>query len=652
MADPKISCEGKKYTILIIEDSKVFSKVLAKSLQKTGHSTVQAYSLQQGIEQIESKDFDFIILDLILPDGEGDQIIDELPKKMRQKVIVLSADKDIQRRDYLFESGVLDYFSKSNPLDMILKDINDLLCELEYNETVNVLTVDDSDFMRRMIKTVLAPKKYNIFEAEGAKEGMEILKNNTINLLLLDYEMPDIDGAQMLEQIKSQKEFLSLPVIVVSSKNDKEIIARVLKHGANDFIHKPFSTEELLLKCDLQIKEYIHFQLLQQKEKQLHEAVEKLHFEKNAKSEFLANMSHEVRTPLNAIVGFVDLLQEKIDDKGSKEYLDIIDSSSQHLLGVINDILDLSKIDNKKLEIEKNAFDVKKLFHNTIALFQAVAKQKNVSLHLAISQRVPEFVSADELRIKQVVSNLLSNAVKFTPNDKTVTLRLDYTEGLLSVEVIDEGIGIAEEKLENIFEEFSQADSSTTRQYGGTGLGLSISSKLVGLMGSKLQVQSRLHEGSCFYFSLPVAPANGTKPIDEQRQNKEIELENILLVEDNEANQMFMKVLLKKFNANIVVASDGLEAVEKFKNETFDLILMDESMPNLSGIEATKQILEIEQTWQKPHTPIIALTANALKGDREKFLEAGMDEYMTKPVDRKKLQKIFSKIFAQTKIAK
>ena len=639
--------ERISYEILVVEDSKTFNKILSKSLQQNGHRVDGVYTLKEALDAMEKKVYDFIILDLILPDGEGDQIIDDLPKKMRHKVIVLSGDNDIQRRDYLFESGVLDYFSKNNSIALILQDINQLLQELHLNEGVKILTVDDSDFMRRMIKNVLAPKKYTIYEASGVKEGMEILQKEQINLLLLDYEMPDINGAQMLEMIKADRKFLSLPVIVISSKQDKEIIARVLKHGANDFIYKPFSVEELLLKCDLQIKEYLNFQKLQIKELALQDAIKKLEYEKNAKSDFLANMSHEIRTPLNAILGFVALLKEETQEGKHQEYLDIVDSSSNHLLGVINDILDLSKIEKNAISLENEAFDIATMLQHLYKLFDVLAKDKGVVFVLEC-ENLPQGVLGDELRLKQVISNLLSNAIKFTSKGKKVTLKVQYDAGNLKVFVEDEGIGIASENVKNIFEAFSQADSSTTRKYGGTGLGLSISAKLVSLMQGQLQVKSELSVGSCFYFELPLEEVDLKEQLHPKTTKAVLNQDaKILLVEDNRANQMFMQVLFKKMKIAFEVANNGVEAVQMFKSNSYDLILMDENMPNMNGIEATKKILELEEVWKKPHTPIVALTANALKGDRDRFMSVGMDEYLTKPVDRQKLQEVLQRFLAK-----
>ena len=366
------------------------------------------------------------------------------------------------------------------------------------------------------------------------------------------------------------------------------------------------------------------------------------------KSEFLANMSHEIRTPLNAILGFIDLLKDRIKEPQSREYLQIIDSSSHHLLGVINDILDFSKLENGKLHVEKIDFDVQKEFATIYQLFNAQVSEKNIDLVMHINSNVPSVLVGDPLRIKQVISNLLSNAIKFTPENKKIYLTIDYSDNSLGVSIKDEGIGIEKEKLSLIFEAFSQANSSTTREYGGTGLGLSISSELVRLMGGKLKAKSILGKGSEFYFKIPASEGKLQTFLTLHKQNMSFKGKKILLVEDNKANQVFMKVVLNKLDLAYDIANDGLEAVEMFGNNSYDLILMDENMPNMSGIEATKEILSLESERGQKHTPIIALTANALKGDREKFIDAGMDEYLTKPVDRKKLQAVMHTFFGDS----
>ncbi|BBP45329.1 hypothetical protein THMIRHAS_07020 [Thiosulfatimonas sediminis] len=363
-----------------------------------------------------------------------------------------------------------------------------------------------------------------------------------------------------------------------------------------------------------------------------------------SKGEFLANMSHEIRTPLNAILGFIDLLKDKKLDRESHKYLDTISQSSHTLLGIINDILDLSKIENGKLIIDQNDFSPQKEFGSVADLFKARCSEKNICFSTHLSERLPTSIHSDALRIKQVLTNLLSNAVKFTESGKAIELKIDYNPGWLRISVCDQGIGMTREAQERIFEAFTQAETSTTRTYGGTGLGLTISSRLVTMLGGTLKVTSKLGEGSTFYFSIPVQAGSSevTPPPPTQGTEQQQFSGNILLVEDNQTNQMLMKAILKKFNLSCTLACDGLEAVEAVKTQQFDLILMDENMPNLNGIEATKQIRAYEQENQLPAQNIVALTANAMIGDRERFIQAGMNEYLTKPINIGELQKIFN----------
>ncbi len=361
-----------------------------------------------------------------------------------------------------------------------------------------------------------------------------------------------------------------------------------------------------------------------------------------SKSEFLANMSHEIRTPLNAILGFIDLLKEKEEDKEKLKYITTIQNSSNTLLGIINDILDFSKIESGNLSIDKVDFNVDEEFKTLVELFRAKASEKSINLSLVMDENMPAALHSDPLRIKQVIANLLSNALKFTPRNGKVELRIGYKEGKLLVSVKDSGIGVPKDKQKHIFKAFSQAESSTTRKYGGTGLGLSISSRLISMLGGKLTLESEEGLGSTFSFAIDVELGKYKKPKSlKSTELSHLKGKKILLVEDNKANQMFMSLILKKFGLVFDIANDGLEAISAFEKNSYDLILMDENMPNLNGIEATKRILQLEKERGLPHTPIIALTANALKGDREKFLEAGMDEYLTKPINKEKLALTF-----------
>jgi len=358
------------------------------------------------------------------------------------------------------------------------------------------------------------------------------------------------------------------------------------------------------------------------------------------KSDFLANMSHEIRTPLNAIKGFVDILHKSEVDKAKLKKFRIIKESSDSLLTIINDILDFSKIDSHKLLVEKVPLHIKDVFNQVVELFFEKAQEKSITIKLDIDKNLPENIMGDVVRIKQVFSNILSNAIKFAYKESVIDVKISYIKDKeeLLCQVSDKGVGIESKNIDNIFKSFTQEDSTTTRKFGGTGLGLSISKALIELMGGKIGVKSEWHKGSCFYFTLPVIKTDQKQDVDNEEMLDTDDLKGkILVVEDNKSNQMLMGMLLDDFGLDYEMANDGLEAIKAVENSKYDLILMDENMPNMNGIEATKQIRLLKDIKQ---IPIIAVTANALKGDKEKFIDAGMDNYLSKPIDSKELRKM------------
>ncbi len=361
------------------------------------------------------------------------------------------------------------------------------------------------------------------------------------------------------------------------------------------------------------------------------------------KEQFLANMSHEIRTPLNAIIGFINILKENETETKKLEYLNTIDSASHSLSNVINDILDFSKIESGKLDIEYIDFAPKYELEITKELYKALCKEKNIELVVSY-KNLPDMLIGDILRLKQVISNLLSNSIKFTPEYKSIFFNVEYKNNSLHILVRDEGIGITKEYQKRIFESFSQEDNSTTREYGGTGLGLSISYNLVQLMGGELKVKSELGIGSEFYFDIPAKVSDAKDTKETKIESLDLPGIKLLLVEDDAFNQLLMSEILKVREIEFDIVNDGLEAVNAFKENKYDVILMDENMPNMNGIEATKEILKIEKEKNLLHTPIIALTANALKDDRKKFLEAGMDEYLTKPLKQNTLTQVLKQV--------
>ncbi len=355
------------------------------------------------------------------------------------------------------------------------------------------------------------------------------------------------------------------------------------------------------------------------------------------KSQFLANMSHEIRTPMNGILGFLQILQQHETDKKKLKYLNTIASSSNDLIRIIDGILDFSKLEKNQIEIVKHDFNPLEVIKHSIELFSENAIRKSIQIKLEKSENIPAFIHSDDLRLKQIVNNLLSNAIKFSTKNSIIKVKMEYLprSSQLKIAVIDQGIGIPANKIEHIFDSFTQADSSTTREYGGTGLGLAISSRLVELLGGKMKVDSALDVGSSFSFTIdaPIVKNENRLPDPETIQSSPLMSDaQILIVEDNLINQKLMVEFISGFGLNYDIANNGIEAIEAFKSNHYQVILMDDNMPEMTGSEATIQIRQIEADRNLQPTPIIAVTANVMQGDKERFMAAGMNDLITKPV--------------------
>ncbi|TNF53885.1 MAG: response regulator [Burkholderiales bacterium] len=383
-----------------------------------------------------------------------------------------------------------------------------------------------------------------------------------------------------------------------------------------------------------------------------------------AKSAFLANMSHEVRTPLNALMGLTRMLMDSPLNEEQRGWLTLMDSSANALLALLNDILDLSRIEAGKLGIEQVRFELRPVLDAAVGPYAGQAKAKPLTFSLEVDPAVPTWIRGDPGRLRQVLGNLLSNALKFTPKNGSIQVqvrRAGEVEGvpLLQFAVRDSGVGISRKQQATIFDAFTQADVSTSRRYGGSGLGLAICDRLARLMGGGIELQSELGQGSLFTLVLPLpdAGADGGETVSAPAELEGMALAGpryagrvVLLAEDNPVNELMMRQMLLKLGFTVRVARGGAQAVSQWEQGGVDLVLMDVQMPGMSGLDAARAIRTTEARRRLPRTPIVAVTASAMPGDRQACLEAGMDGYTAKPVSPQALMREMDRVMAQAEI--
>lgn len=431
--------------------------------------------------------------------------------------------------------------------------------------------------------------------------------------------------------------------IHVHSRDEIQELANQFNSMAKVLYHTFQSIEDKVKERTVKLEELNH-ELLEQRKKA--EAANE------AKSQFVANITHELRTPMNGILGMAESLMSTTLTAEQYKQLKIIYESGSILLHLINELLDVAKIESGHMELESIHFDLQKILSETQQLLQARANNKNLALQVEFDKRIPQVLMGDGNRLRQVFLNLLGNSIKFTEKGyihlKAQLEKLFEDHAIIIFSIEDTGIGIPEEKLNNLFTKFTQVDASTSRKYGGTGLGLYISQQLVELMGSQIQVNSKYGQGTCFWFTLKLAIGtevindNQSLPLQEEKL-PHFQSTHILLVEDNLTNQKVATILLEQLGCQVDIANNGQEAIEKTVVQTYDLILMDMQMPVLDGLQATQQIRYQQQLAKIPRTIIIAMTANASQQDFDNCIAAGMDDFLTKPISRLQMAKILGK---------
>ncbi len=514
-----------------------------------------------------------------------------------------------------------------------------------------VLVVDDDPILREFAVTHLTSPSIEVSIAEDGVVALEALRTGDFDVALVDLDMPNMNGFELMEAMGRDPRLMGVPVVVITGRDDMEAIDLAFAAGATSFVVKPINWRLITHQLAYVLRN-------SRSEAAIRQARAAAESASKAKSVFLANMSHEIRTPLNGVIGLAGALSRTALSDEQFEMVSLIRQSGQTLERFLTDILDVSKIEAGKLTLQVDTFDLVEAIEAAVHLMQTAATEKFLKFSLSFGPNARGLFKGDVVRIRQIVSNLASNAVKFT-KEGHVAVQVEIAEPVgdeenatLVVKVSDTGIGFDKEARARLFNRFEQADGSITRQFGGTGLGLSICKALSEMMDGSISVVSIPNQGSTFTVKLPLKRSMPLDAFDILRTmqpaspNQAVvpdgepgRLLRILLAEDHPTNQRVVAMILQPYGVDLTVVENGVKALEAFQAEKFDVVLMDMQMPEMDGLKATQAIRAYEVTSDLPRTPIAMLSANAMKEHVEQALQAGCDVHIAKPVTPESLAK-------------
>lgn len=539
-----------------------------------------------------------------------------------------------------------------------------------YGATSPILIVEDNEndleAARRAFRKTNIP--HDINHAWTAEEAIDYLldpQKAVPSLILLDLNLPGMGGRKALEMIRKDKSLTQIPIIVLTTSDHDKDVEMCYTLGASSYIKKPMDFEALCQAVRNLVEYWLGTSLLpplraeRERIKALEDAKRAAELANQAKSDFIAVMSHELRTPLNSILGMLRLvLNDKTTVSPQREMLNVVHESAEGLLSTVNDVLDISKIEAGCFELERIPLRFQSLLRSVADSMKPFYMEKNLSFECRLAHEDMPNLLGDPTRLRRIMVNLIGNAVKYTERG-SITVEAETVQQteetlILTMRITDTGIGIPAEKLEYIFEKYTQSDSSITRRFGGTGLGLNITREIVQMMGGSVGVESTQGEGSCFWFSIPFyttaedawdeKSASGLlqeKPQPARR--KRADAIKLLVAEDDDLNIAFMRKLLARLGfTSFDFAKTGQDAYNALTSTRYDIVLMDCHMPVLSGYDVTKKMRMYEKETNRPAVPIIAMTADAMEETRAQCLKAGMNEYVSKPIDMDILREVFS----------
>lgn len=429
--------------ILIIEDSKTFNKIITTLLSEYNYNITQAYTLNEAKVELHENNYDFVLLDLNLPDAYGEDLLNEVKFNTDAKIIVMTGDESTHQRDEYFQLGIIDYFIKTTPVQIIVSNIHDLIQTIKNAHNSNILTVDDSSFIRNLLHGVLTEKGYNVHTASCATEALELLQNNTFHLILLDLIMPGLDGISFLEKLKENPKYAKIPVIVISGDTSRNNYSRVLKNGASDFIKKPFIIEEILLKCDIHIKSLLQSKKIIESEKEM--------IKQKSISKLLGNIAHHWRQPLTAISTHASsiLVERELKIETEENFTNRMEDIIEYTQ-LLSHTIDDFQLLFSSLEL-KNKINTEIFLKEILYPFESYIKQNNINLE--IKYNIDNFFIYED-RLKQILTLMIKNMQEHCPDNKHIFISINKDKDFLNIQVKDSGGGISKEISKKIFEPY------------------------------------------------------------------------------------------------------------------------------------------------------------------------------------------------------
>jgi len=626
--------------ILLVDDGNLYRAIFESSLAEIGAALRIAASGGEALEACAANGFDMVAVSMQLADTDGialTQALRRQPAFQYTPILILtgSVSQELARQANL--AGVTEIFRKQD-IGELIHFMRRFLARHQPLQG-RILYVEDNLSQQQAMRAQLAARGLQVDCYSSADDAWPHFLENDYDLVITDIVLDGrMSGSRFVNRIRRQGgSHGDVPILAVTAFDTPARRIELFHLGVSDYVVKPVLEEELYTR----VRSLISTKQIVDRDLRLQHMVEQSEQASQAKSAFLANMSHELRTPMNAIMGMSGLARRKATDPVLIDQLGKIGDASQHLLSVINDILDLSKIEAGKLEIEEAAVRIESILANVGDMLGERARAKGLEL-VADARPLPPNLRGDPTRLQQALLNYATNAVKFTERGRIVLRVAPGEESesfvLLRFEVQDTGMGIAPDVQPRLFASFEQADSSISRLHGGTGLGLAITRKLAQLMGGDAGVHSVLGEGSTFWFTARLA--KGAAGVEAGPASAAVTYESVLardypgrrvlVVEDEPVNRELAAALLEEAGLIVDLAEDGLEAVDRIARNRYDLVFMDMQMPRLDGLDATRRIRE---STPARALPIIAMTANAYAEDRARCLAAGMDDFITKPIE-------------------